>query len=103
LGKIAGDKVHACIHEGRYESDVSGKAIKLSNDQRRSMNPTRGQCFRELWPIRFGAAFDLQKLGYGLPTVQVSLDRLPLGLNAEAAAALSSGRNAEIRNKTVAG
>jgi hypothetical protein len=63
LRKIDGFKLNPGFHKVRNERHVSGKPIKLGNDQNRPVETAGGKGFRKPWAVVSFAAFDLDVFG----------------------------------------
>jgi hypothetical protein len=86
--KIHGFKIDPRFHKVRYKSYVTGQPVKFCNHEGGFVDPACRECFGELWTVCTTPAFDLRKLADEFCAFDVGLDRMPLGLKPEAAAAL---------------
>src|SRR5690348_12416971 len=83
---------------------VPGEPVEFRDDQRCLPHPAFGQCSRELWAVGALAAFHFDEFRdrFRTETGEIGCNGGALSLYSETGAALPVGRDAEVRDETVA-
>ncbi|AIT07357.1 hypothetical protein MC45_14345 [Sphingomonas taxi] len=61
---VAGDELHAAVHQVRDEGDIARQPIKLRDYQRRTMQAAHGQRRRQLRSVGLAARLHLHKFSH---------------------------------------